>query len=395
MTVKRHHLRLLTQLSQPSTNFWEASMPARLTIRPVLSVLLVLSILLSSVAPVVAAPAVGVQAATARATDEPTGLYRTRVAVESTAARQRLARLNLAVLEEGDGWLVVLVDEEQLADLARLGFTPRASEAVDATFLAGGPTWLTSGLAPVLTQAATVQQERRTGATDEAVPDARYNDLRASLRALSPELAAALAATPSLDDDGDGLTNTEEAWWCTDPANPNSDGDAQGYSDGEEVAALLDVTQSRQVRWGYGPPFGPPNAWPDFNNRDGDPNTPACNDGDYDTIPDFAEVYVVGTRVPFETTDNDKFDDGQELFGVTFCPGAPTNCGYGSYPGHRILELHQVCHAQLGAAARRQPTGGGLSRRPKCMWSPESWHVERVTTITTAEGQMTQSQQYL
>lgn len=65
---------------------------------------------------------------------------------------------------------------------------------------------------------------------------------------------------------------------------------------------------------------------------DGNPGTPACNDGDYDTIPDFAEIYMVGSRVPAETTDFDKFDDGQELFGVTYCPGSPTSCGYGNYP---------------------------------------------------------------
>ena len=64
-------------------------------------------------------------------------------------------------------------------------------------------------------------------------------------------------------------TNTEETWWCTDPLNANSDGDAQVYSDGTEVDALLDFTLSRTVRWGYGPPSGPPNAWPNFNDRTG------------------------------------------------------------------------------------------------------------------------------
>jgi len=44
---------------------------------------------------------------------------------------------------------------------------------------------------------------------------------------------------------------------------------------------------------------------------------------------------MVGTRVgtgDSENTDGDKFDDGQELFGTTYCPGAPLSCGYGSYP---------------------------------------------------------------
>ena len=125
--------------------------------------------------------------------------------------------------------------------------------------------------------------------------------------------------------DGDGLTNTEEAWWCTDPLNPNSDGDAAGYTDGQEVAALLDFTLPRNVRWGYGPPFGPPTPGP--TSTTGTAPTSRLQDADYDSIPDYAEVYMVGTRVPLESTDGDKFDDGQELFGVTYCPCGYDNCG--------------------------------------------------------------------
>ncbi len=33
-----------------------------------------------------------------------------------------------------------------------------------------------------------------------------------------------------------------------------------------------------------------------------------------------------------ESTDRDKFDDGQELFGTTYCPGSAGFCGYGSLP---------------------------------------------------------------
>ncbi len=167
-----------------------------------------------------------------------------------------------------------------------------------------------------------------------ALAAARTN-LRAAMRALKPEQLAGIASLSSVDDDADGLTNTEEIWWCTDPMNPNSDGDAQGYTDGQEVAALLDFTLPRNVRWGYGPPFGPPAAWPDFNGQDGNPATPACNDGDYDTIPDYAEAFMVGTRVgtgDSENTDGDKFDDGQELFGITFCPGGTASCGWGNFP---------------------------------------------------------------
>ena len=33
-----------------------------------------------------------------------------------------------------------------------------------------------------------------------------------------------------------------------------------------------------------------------------------------------------------ESSDRDKFDDGQELFGVTYCPGGDLSCGYGDLP---------------------------------------------------------------
>ena len=175
------------------------------------------------------------------------------------------------------------------------------------------------------------------------------------MQALTPEQIAATADSISVDDDADGLTNTEEAWWCTDPLNPNSDGDAAGYTDGQEVAALLDFTLSRTVRWGYGPPFGPPNAWPNFNDRNGT-HVNVCNDGDYDTIPDYAEAYMVGTRVgtgDSENTDGDKFDDGQEFFGTTFCPGGTDSCVWGNYPRTAGLQLHHQRHAELDPPARR------------------------------------------
>ncbi|MEZ4730148.1 MAG: hypothetical protein R3E79_23710 [Caldilineaceae bacterium] len=178
---------------------------------------------------------------------------------------------------------------------------------------------------PAIAGSAAVTAAADQTATESQADTAALATLRSAVNSLSLAQRAALNELPTLDFDSDGLTDTEESWWCTDPQNPNSDGDAQGYSDGQEVAALLDVTLPRTVRWGYGPPFGPPNAWPNFNNKDGNSATPACNDGDFDTIPDFAEAYMVGTRVgsqDMENTDGDKFDDGQELFGVTYCPGA-------------------------------------------------------------------------
>ena len=267
-------------------------------------------------------------------------LFRTGLTVQDPAHWVRLTQLAVPILSQETDHAVVLADYDQLQTLARLRYQPRNSVEfgllVNAS--AAQKPWLARSLQPLTAQLAAVRSTAAPPLAQTATAadaQAALTALRTAVNQLSAEQRAGLATLPTLDDDGDGLTNTEESWWCTDPLNPNSDGDAQGYSDGQEVTALLDGTLSRTVRWGYGPPFGPPAAWPDFNNKDSNTATPACNDGDFDTIPDYAEAYMVGTRVgtqDMENTDGDKFDDGQELFGVTYCPGAPNSCGWGNYP---------------------------------------------------------------
>ena len=50
------------------------------------------------------------------------------------------------------------------------------------------------------------------------------------------------------------------------------------------------------------------------------------------SIPDLAERWELGLNMNLESTDRDKFDDGQELFGLTYCPGSGGYCGYGVLP---------------------------------------------------------------
>ena len=316
-------------------------------------------------------------------------LYRTQVAVRQPADWTRLERVGVTVLEQGDDWALVLVDEAQLETLARLRFEPRGTDELGmlVTAHAQAKPWLAASVRPLL---QAWEEHGLSELTDQ--PLGRGSESANSAHpALTPELKAGLATLTSVDDDADGLTNTEEQWWCTDPMNPNSDGDAQGYTDGQEVDALLDFTLPRNVRWGYGPPFGPPAAWPDFNGADGNPATPACNDGDYDTIPDYAEAYVVGFRVPEESTDHDKFDDGQELFGVTYCPGAPTSCGYGSYPRIEYWSYIQASMPNWVLPPGDNPFVAAFPV-PEVYVTPGSWHVERKTIITTELGEMTQTQ---
>lgn len=297
------------------------------------------------------------------------GLFRTRVAVPGPADWQQLERLSVTVLDRGADWGLLLADEEQLESLARLGFRPLQADSLESLLNAHGKEkpWLVQGLQPQL-EAGQIARERG-------------DPVRLALTA---EQRAALASLLTVDSDGDGLSDTQEEWWCTDPLNPNTDGDPQGYTDGEEVYAALNFTLPRNVRYGYGPPFGPPNAWPAWNQPDG------CNDGDWDTIPDYAEAYMVGSRPTGETTDRDKFDDGQELFGITYCPGAPTTCGYGSYPRQEYWNFIQAEMPNWVLPPGDNPFVAAFPI-PTVYVVPGSWTMTRVTVITTEEGEMAQT----
>lgn len=91
------------------------------------------------------------------------------------------------------------------------------------------------------------------------------------------------------DQDGDGLTNTQETGAGTNPTNPDTDGD--GINDGDEVTAGTNPLD----------PCDPPNA------------TPQCNvDTDGDGILDGSEAQY-GTDPNNPDTDGDGINDGDEV----------------------------------------------------------------------------------
>ena len=266
------------------------------------------------------------------------GLYRTRVAVRQPADWARLEKLGVVVLEgarhgfptdytdsTGGGFrasvpesVSVLADEEQLEALARLRFEPQATDELGLLVSAQdqGKGWLRASLRPLLERGAALQALKAQASVAEqatvAAVDAAQAELRAAMHALTAEQQAGIAALTSVDDDADGLTNTQEAWWCTDPMNPDSDGD--GVNDGDEVQALLDGDTTD------GPPY---QGWPMVPGDSA--YDPQCIDRDQDVVPDMAERWIIGLNANWETTDGDRFDDGQELFGIT-------KSGYGEYP---------------------------------------------------------------
>jgi len=270
------------------------------------------------------------------------GLYRTRITVRGPADWARLKNLGVVVLEQGDNWALVLADDDQLETLARLRFEPQSTDELGMLVAAHAQAkpWLAASWAEV---------QRSRGAEEKLSP--------LLLRSLAPLLTSALT---SVDDDADGLTNTQEAWWGTDPMNPDSDGD--GVTDGAEVAALKDWMANRRNSYpASGRPFL---GWPD-----------ETHDSDHDSVPDLAERWELGLNMNRESTDRDKFDDGQELFGLT-------KWGWGALPraedtGYIFAEMPSWVKAP-----GNHPLVAAYPE-PKVEVSQSSLVVQAVTVVTT------------
>ena len=300
-------------------------MPLRLTTQRTVNVVVLISLLLSPLSPLMS------QAA-AYFPDEgrtdSAALYQTTLNLNRPTDRDRLDRLGVEIIRAGDGQATVLADEDQLESLARLGFEPTATSAVSA---------------------------------------------------LTPLGQVTLPASASLDDDADGLTNTQEQWWCTDPLNPDSDGD--GTKDGPEVTALKAwLGNERSSPPSTGKPF---NSWPPTTTSSGYPTRQfTCPDDDYDSVPDLAERWELGLNMNRESTDRDKFDDGQELFGQTNCPGSGGFCGYGVLPRNEdwgtILAEMPAWVVEPG----NHPLVAAFPV-PEVDVAESSLHVETVTVVTT------------
>lgn len=129
-----------------------------------------------------------------------------------------------------------------------------------------------------------------------------------------PRLAIASANDPERDSDGDTLTDTEERWWGTNPFLADTDGD--GVNDGEEISQARAGDHSAGIPWPDWP------KWGERPNRNigwgwGDDTEEPIVDLDMDCIPDKAEQFVLGLNRYNESTDHDRYDDGQEFWGVT------------------------------------------------------------------------------
>ena len=269
--------------------------------------------------------------------------FRAQVLLKQPSDLGRLQSWGITVLDSNDDSAYVLVDPIQLAKLARLGFEPSGIDSL----------------------------EYLVSAYNATQPGDRIS--KADLTASPPFLMQ----LSSVDSDSDGLTDTEEFWWCTDPTNPNSDFSGPPSptdpNDGTEVHAILKGIRA------YGPPF---KMWPRFS-----PYYPdgTCPDGDFDGVPDNAELYMIGTNPMRESSDLDKFDDGQELFGVTFCPGQNGTCGYGILPR---AEDAAFVSANLPAWVKSPGDSPFVAAfpDPEVEVVPSSLKMTQVTVITNTKG---------
>ena len=341
-------------------------------LQQVLSIVILISLLASQFAIVYSAPVESESEQAALQTTIPDAqgaLFRTKVTLRLPTDLANLEEMDTVILESGEDWALLLVTADQLEDLARLRFNPRESNELEtlATAHAESQPWLAQSMEPMFADAEAIQEQRSLNTLTADTSEAELVDI---LAAMTVEQQAALTNLTSVDDDGDGLTNTQESWWCTDPLNPDSDGD--GTDDGSEVQAAKDWLANTAPSYpATGKPFV---GWP--------PSHPGCYDDDNDAIPDLAETWDLGLNPNLESTDRDKFDDGQELFGNTYCPGSGGFCGYGVYPRN---EDWGVFGAQMPSWVER-PGNGPLVAAfpvPEIDIVPASLNVEVVTTVTT------------
>jgi len=248
-------------------------------------------------------------------------LFRTHVTVQTTVQWRDLERLAVVTLDKGDDWALLLVDDEQLETLARLRYNPDATNALET--LATAHAEVRAAFSSLLSQLTTLRAQLVAAGqaiTEATAAFAVRQTLRAAMHALSTNQLNTLAQAASVDSDSDGLTDDQESWWCTDPTKADSDSD--GTKDGAEVTALRDwLNNKRNSPPSTGKPF---QGWP--------PQKTNCFDDDQDSVPDLAESLDLGLNPNRESTDRDKFDDGQELFGQTYCTGQGGFCSYGPLP---------------------------------------------------------------
>ena len=306
----------------------------------------------------------------------PDQLYRTRVSFDGAHAASRLKELGVTVLNEATNGAIVVATSEQLVRLARLGYRPEGTDEVGALVATLELNRPAVASAVKGARAGVLAARGAGGGANVAAPYVASD--QPTFAALPQEQRVLVAAAAPPDADNDGLTDTQEAWWCTDPANPRTRG--LQHTDGEVVRRLLQyVNEPEKGDNRAGAPF---RGWPMS------PTSPTCTDADQDSIPDQVEAFVLGTNPNRESTSGDKFDDGQKVFGITYCPGGSNSCGYGALPRNQDAAFVQ---SSLPGFVQWPAKSPFVAAFPKIEVAavPGTIKVQAVSTITNSTGKTT------
>lgn len=240
-------------------------------------------------------------------------LLRTVVQVDNQTMLKRVTDLGVVMLKppvapvQFPVKLSVLVSGDQLERLVRAGLRPVTADELGLLVSRNGKSesWLGNALSVMMNHAKAAQAQVNSKAADAKDLIAELNG---ELQRLTQETKTAINALTSVDDDADGLTNTQEAWWCTNPLSTDSDGD--GASDPLEVQQAKDWVGNLRA----GPPAtGKPFLnWPMLDNGGNNPN---CPDSDRDGVPDLAETWELGLNPNLGSTSHDRYLDGRKLYG--------------------------------------------------------------------------------
>ncbi len=310
-------------------------------------------------------------------TGVPLGPFRTHVTVNNAYQWQVLGEIGVLLLDKGDDWATVLADDGQLEKLAKWGYRPEGT--MDWVLLQAASGLHTPGMRAVgaassaLRNAQTANSTIWASADEERVTTAEtgaLSALRSAVAALSSAEVLAITQANDIDTDGDGLTDTQEMFWCTSPTTANSDFDS--LNDGAEVVKLKQwLANELSAAPSTGKPFL---GWP--------PQKTGCYDDDQDSVPDLAELAELGLNAGRESTDRDKFDDGQELFGTTYCTGQGGFCSYGPLPRNEDWGIIFAEMPSWVKAPGHHPLVAGFPV-PEVDVVDSSLHVETVTIVTT------------
>ncbi len=306
-----------------------------------------------------------------------TSVFRIRITVATARDDKRLAALGVIELAPADENTLtyprettLLATGAQMERLARMGMPALSADELGnlAESNLERAAWVAEGVQPLLNRSFSAMN---TAQVDVIAQAAALATVQTAMSSLSSDTRMGIASLISVDDDGDGLTNTQEMWWCTNASNANSN-PLGTLNDSQKVQQAKDWIKNLRS----GPPDQRPFAgWP-MKPDDANYNA-SCQDSDQDGVPDYAERWELGLRPDRESTTGDKFDDGMKLWGTT-------PAGWGSLPRA----------ADAGVISNDMPTWVGFpGKHPFAAAFPElkvsvspTFTVQLVTNVTTEQN---------